>query len=158
MSELKKVERLLLSESTLTLATTAADGSPRAVALFYLLEPDLRIYWYSAGSSEHSRNLERNGAAAVAVYRHTAEWKKIRGVQMRGMAAKVKGRAARRAIAERYKERFRLGRMFDTAMARAKLYCFRPDWVRYIDNSKGLGNNFEICIPQSTRASRLRVD
>ena len=60
MTELELVERFLRSESTLALATTAADGSPRAAALFYLLQEDLRLCWFSSASSEHSRNLERD--------------------------------------------------------------------------------------------------
>jgi len=150
MSELELVERFLRSQSTLTLATTAGDGSPHAAALFYLLQEDLRLYWFSSASSEHSRNLERDGAAAVSVYRQTGEWRKIRGVQMRGTAAIVKGRAERSAIAGLYTERFHLGRLFEAGIARATLYCFRPDWVRYIDNSKGFGYKFELA-PQVTR-------
>jgi uncharacterized protein YhbP (UPF0306 family) len=146
MSELEMVERFLRSQSTLTLATTAPDGSPHAAALFYLLHENLRLYWFSSASSGHSRNLERD-AAAVSVHRHTDEWRKIRGVQMRGTAAKVKGRAARRAIAGLYMKRFRLGRLWEAGIARSTLYCFQPDWVRYIDNSKGFGYKFELALP-----------
>ena len=143
MSERELVERFLRSESTLALATTAADGSPQVAALFYLLQEDLRLYWFSSASSEHSRNLERDGAAAVSIFRPTDEWRKIRGVQMRGTATLVKGRAARRAIAGIYTERFHLGKLFEAAITRASLYRFQPDWVRYIDNSKGFGYKFE---------------
>jgi uncharacterized protein len=147
MTELDEVARFLRSHSTLALATVSAEGAPRAAALFYLFQDDWRLYWFSSTASEHSRNLKRDRAAAVSVYRPTADWRKIRGVQMRGTATPVTGRTLRRLIIRAYVERFRLGTLFRFAMARSTLYCFQPEWLRYIDNSKRFGYKFEIALP-----------
>ena len=62
---------------------------------------------------------------------------------MLGAVAVVAGRR-RRAIAEAYVERFRLGTLFQAAMVRSRLFVFHPRWVRYIDNSRGFGFKFEL--------------
>jgi uncharacterized protein YhbP (UPF0306 family) len=150
--KLELVAKLLDSETTLALATAMRDGSAGVAPLFYLPQEGLRLYWFSSSTSEHSRNLCESPRAAVTVYRRTAEWEKIRGVQMRGAVSAVSDRALRRTIAKAYEERFQLGKLFEVGMSRSTLYCFQPDWVRYIDNSRRFGFRFELSLP------RLRLD
>ena len=40
-------------------------------------------------------------------------------------------------------------------MSRSTLYCFQPDWVRYIDNSRRFGYRFRC---RSGCTGRLRLD
>lgn len=141
--QLEPVVELLRSQSTLALATCDADGTSRLAPLFYLPGENLRLYWFSSASSQHSRNLKRDPAAAVAIYRATEHWKEICGVQMRGTVAIVSDRARRKAIAWKYSERFHLGAVLDAAMSRSRLYEFQPSWLRYIDNTKRFGYKFE---------------
>lgn len=148
--DVKKIElvaALLKSQSTVALATSDADGSPRLAPLFYLPGEGLRLYWFSSASSRHARNLKRDPSAAVAVYRPTDEWKQICGVQMRGSVAVVKQRARRKQISAAYAERFGLGTLFEATMSRARLYEFRPRWIRYLDNSRRFGYKFEMTLP-----------
>jgi uncharacterized protein YhbP (UPF0306 family) len=140
------IAELLRSQSTLALATVAEDGAARVTPLFYLVDEDLRLYWFSSRASEHSKSLRKNPDVAVTVYRPTERWREIRGVQMRGVAAAVGDRARRRAIAEAYAERFGLGKALRAGMARCGLYTFEPRWARYIDNSRGLEGGFEVWI------------
>ena len=63
------IAAFLKSQSTLALATVAGDGSPRVTPLFYLVDDELRMYWFSSAASEHSKSLRRNPAAAAAVCR-----------------------------------------------------------------------------------------
>ena len=143
MERLELVAGFLKSGSTLALSTSDDAGSPGVAPLFYLPGDNLELYWFSSPRSGHSRNLKKDPAAAVAVYDHAATWEDIRGCQLLGAVAVVTGRP-RRAIAEAYAERFRLGLLFRGAMARSRLYVFRPRWVRYIDNSRGFGFKFEL--------------
>ena len=148
--DVKKIElvaALLKSQSSVALATSDADGSPRLAPLFYLPGEGLRLYWFSSATSRHARNLKRDPSAAVAVYRPTDEWKQICGVQMRGSVAVVKQRARRKQISAAYAERFRLGPLFEATMSRARLYEFRPRWIRYLDNSRRFGYKFEMTLP-----------
>jgi uncharacterized protein YhbP (UPF0306 family) len=131
--------KLIHSQNTLALATCDADGSPRIAPLFYLPGEELRVYWFSSARSAHSRNLKRDPRASVTVFAAAGCWQEIRGVQMRGSAQVVRDRGLRRPIAEAYTERFRLGKLFETVMARSSLYCFEPRSIRYLDNSRGFG-------------------
>ena len=144
--KLELVAGFLDAGSTLALATATPEGSACVAPLFYLPSEGLRLYWFSSRSSEHSRNLERNPHSSVTVYHSTARWQEIRGVQMRGDAVAVSDRALRRSIAAAYVERFHLGRLFEAAISKSTLYCFQPDWVRYIDNSVRFGFKFEMSL------------
>ena len=95
-----------------------------------------------------TRNLRRDPAAAVTIYRHTDSWREIQGVQMRGRAVRVASRTERGEVMAQYTERFRLGTMFELAMAGSRLYRFEPAWLRYIDNAKRFGYKFELTLPE----------
>ena len=153
---LEVIAQFLHGETTLALATVTREGSARVAPLFYLLQEGLNLYWFSSESSEHSRNLEQNRPAAVSVYRHTAEWKQIRGVQMRGTVSALPDRSVRSSIGKAYTERFHLGKRFAAAISTSILYRFQPDWVRYIDNSRRLGYHFEVSLePPCSAASSI---
>jgi uncharacterized protein YhbP (UPF0306 family) len=143
---LQRVVDFLETETTLALSTAAKDGCPCVAPLFYLPREGARLFWFSSPASRHSRNLRENPRAAGTVYCRTGDWKKIRGVQMRGSASRVSDPALRRAVAKEYKERFHLGTLFATAISKSTLYCFQPEWVRYIDNSRRFGYKFEMSL------------
>ncbi len=145
----EQVAAFLKSQSTLSLATTAADGTPHAAPLFYFADEQLRLYWLSSASSRHSRNLRHRPEAAVSMYAPTDDWKQIRGVQMRGSVVVVSARSGRGEIVAAYCDRFQLGASFQTAIARSRLYRLQPQWVRYLDNSKRFGYKFEFRVKAS---------
>lgn len=145
--KLDAIAALLHSQNTLTLSTCDEAGWPQATPLFYLADADLRLYWLSSANSEHSRHVVREPRVAAAVYREAASWKEIRGVQMRGAAAVVTDKLWRKDIVERYCERFHLSMFFRLAITQSELFCFRPSWVRYIDNGTRFGFKFEIALP-----------
>jgi uncharacterized protein YhbP (UPF0306 family) len=144
------VARLLQQQSTLALATTSADGTPHIAPLFYLAGDALRLFWFSSAASRHSRNLKRDPAAAVTVYRPTRQWREIRGVQLRGTVSVVRDPARRSAMAAAYSARFQLGTAFKAVQARSRLYEFQPSWIRYLDNSIRFGYKFEFSPPLPT--------
>ena len=137
------LSQFLKGQTTLALATSAGDGTPRIAPLFYYCGDDLRLYWFSSDSSEHSQNLARNNAAGITVYRSTDQWKGICGVQMRGRVSPVHDAEHRHIIEKAYIEHFHLGEAFQAEISKSNLYEFRPVWIRYIDNSKGFGYKVE---------------
>jgi uncharacterized protein YhbP (UPF0306 family) len=78
------------------------------------------------------------------VYRHAANWREIRGVQMRGSAQVVSDPLRRKALVDRYCERFALSALFRPIVAQSVLYELRPDFFRYLDNSRRFGYKFEL--------------
>lgn len=142
--EIEWIGDVLRTQSTLSLATVDDSGMPSVAPLFYIADGDLNLYWLSSDESEHSRNLRREPHVAVAVYPQTEDWKEIRGVQMRGVAAAVNDTVRRKALVKQYCERFRLGSILRLAIKRSTLYEFRPRSFRFLDNSKGFGYRFEL--------------
>ncbi len=142
--QLNLVAALLSEETTLSLATAGQDGEASVAPLFYIADAKLSLYWLSSESSQHSLNLERSPRAAATVYRKAAGWKEIRGVQMRGSAAKVTEPEPQARLIEAYCERFKLGRVLQLAARQSALYGFQPEFVRFIDNARGFGCKFEL--------------
>lgn len=146
---LRLVLALLRSQSTMMLSTCDDAGWPQATPLFYYVDDDLGLYWFSAAHSAHSRHVLREPRVAVAVSVPTEHWREIRGVQMRGEVSVITGQT-RNTIKALYFGRFDLGAMFRLAMAQSLLFRFQPSWIRYLDNSKGVGYKFEITLPART--------
>jgi hypothetical protein len=144
--ELETIAALLREESTLALATTDERGHPCVAPLFYIADEELTLFWLSSQSSLHSQNLKRTPMAAVTIYRHTENWKEIRGVQLRGSVTVIADPGRRRALIETYCERFQLGVLFTAAISQCSLYALRPVYFRYIDNSRVFGHKFEIAL------------
>ena len=142
--QLELITTLLREQTTLSLATTGEGGEPCVAPLFYIVDEELNLYWLSSESSQHSLNLLRTPRAAATVYRPAKSWKEIRGVQMHGAVSKVTEPERRAALVKAYCERFKLGRVFRLAIRRSALYAFQPDFIRYIDNAKAFGGNFEL--------------
>jgi uncharacterized protein YhbP (UPF0306 family) len=138
------IAALLRDQSTVALATVSAQGEPSVAPLFYIVDACLNLYWLSSPNCLHSRSLAANPAASAAVYRPTENWKEICGVQMRGRVETIFGPQQRNPLIKSYCERFGIGAVLRLAIRRSTLYAFRPDWFRYIDNSKHFGYNFEL--------------
>lgn len=143
------IRQFLRGENTVVLSTVSPAGQAQSAPLFYLLQEDpLELYWLSSPSSEHSANIEVHTSCSAAVFRSTDKWEEIVGVQMRGLVDLVKG-PKRKSIVKRYCDRYELGFLPSIAISRCSLYVFRPNWIRFLDNSKGFGYKYEIVIEGS---------
>jgi uncharacterized protein len=142
--QLEIIAGLLRAESTVALATVDEHGEPCVASLFYLVDGDMNLYWLSSAASMHSRNLGIDSTASAAIHRHTEHWKEICGVQMRGRVEVVSEAERRSTLLKVYCERFSLGSVLRMSIGRSTMYQFRPEWFRYIDNSKRFGYKFEV--------------
>jgi uncharacterized protein YhbP (UPF0306 family) len=131
----------------MTLSTCDDAGWPQATPLFYYVDDDLDLYWFSSMRSAHSKHVVREPRVAVTVFKPTEHWQDICGVQMRGDVVDVSG-PTRKKITALYCERFQLGAVFGLTITRSRLFRFRPSWIRYLDNAKGLGFKFEVTLPR----------
>lgn len=129
----------LLSLSTMTLATRAADGAPHAAPVYFAADDDLRFYFFSEADSQHAQDLAIDPRAAAALYPEATGWQDIRGVQLRGLAKPVGGGPQREAAWERYKAKFPFVQSLKSIVARNELFVFVPHWVRMVDNRLGFG-------------------
>lgn len=142
--KLRQIRDLLDRQMTLVLATADGDARPRSTPLFFICGDDLQLYWFSSRRSLHSRNCARSPLASVAVFSPADKWQEIRGVQFDGFVSVVADRILRRRLTGAYCEHFRLGDEFGGTIRRSALYCFRPQWARYLDNARGFGFRFEL--------------
>lgn len=144
MKKLERVRAFLRSQSTMNLATIDASHHPHSTPLFFVADDELRLYWFSSAGSAHSRQCSEHPSVSVSVYRNTEDWRKICGVQMRGIAAAVHDHATREPVEAGYIARFHLGAVPTIALQRSLLYRFTPTWIRFLDNSRRLGYKFEL--------------
>lgn len=136
---------LLDSQRTMVLSVALEGGGSHAAPLYFVRGEGFALYWLSSAESLHSREIERTGEAAAAVFRPSRKWTELRGLQMRGRAARVR---RNRALIEKYKAKFGLGGELDPVIAKSCLYVLRPCWMRLIDNRRGFGWNMEWEFPE----------
>jgi uncharacterized protein YhbP (UPF0306 family) len=66
-------------------------------------------------------------------------WQQIRGLQLRGMVMPIpEGEEWQRGWAC-YLKKFPFAAGLGDALARSRLYVFRPHWIRKIDNRRAFG-------------------
>ncbi|MCI0521928.1 MAG: pyridoxamine 5'-phosphate oxidase family protein [Chloroflexi bacterium] len=128
-----------LALSTMTLATSGADGAPHAAPVYFAAGEGMRLYFFSDIASQHSRDLAYNPHAAVAIYPECRGWQEIRGLQLRGAARAVADAAERRAAWRIYRAKFPFVRGLQAAVTASQLYLFTPRWARLTDNRRGFG-------------------
>jgi uncharacterized protein YhbP (UPF0306 family) len=136
--DLDPIRALLKETTTMVLATRMPDGTPRATPVFFATDESLRLIFLSDPASAHSRNLAASQHSSAAAYPEERDWRRLRGVQMMGLASALDGseaEAARRA----YARRFPFVTELAAGMAASRIYAFTPSWVRLIDNRRGFG-------------------
>ena len=131
--------RVLLEETTtMVLGTRMPDGTPRATPVFFATDDGLRPIFLSDPASVHCRNLAASPQASAAMYPEEGDWRKLRGVQMTGLARALDGSEAE-AARRTYARRFPFVAELASSMAASRMYAFTPSWVRLIDNRRGFG-------------------
>ncbi len=141
-ARLDKATRVALNEimgetPAFTLATLDPDGAPRATPLFFAAD-DLALIFLSDPASQHSCNLLADPRCAAALYPTVADWRTLRGLQMRGRARRMGAAETPRAL-QLYLRRFPFAADLAQAVQAAAPYRFQPDWIRRIDNRQGFG-------------------
>ena len=124
----------LLGASELCAVATV---TPRRAAYintaYFAWTPELRIVWLSDSHATHSRNVNANRSAAVAVYDSHQSWERPdRGIQLFGTAREARGSAAEHVYAERFPEYAK------TELGSYRLYELCPRRVKLFDE-KALG-------------------
>lgn len=138
------VAAYLREHHVMTLATLGADG-PWAAAVFYA-HVGVALFFLSAPTTRHARNLARDARCAATIQDDVADWQAVRGVQLEGRAQRLEGddaRAAQRLYGAKFPLIADLGRApLAIAQAFDKVAWYRLDAERlyFIDNSRGFGH------------------
>ena len=144
-----RVLAFLDEHHVMTLASAGADG-PWAAAVFYAFEDgddgELKLYFLSAPTTRHARNLARSPRAAATIQRDYDDWPGIRGLQLEGTVRKI-ARADEARVRARYRERYPLigggagvPRKILEALDKIRWYVFVPEDIYLIDNTLGFAH------------------
>jgi flavin prenyltransferase len=149
----EKIAVFLAEQTTLTLATTNADGSAHSCDIFYAQDSDLNLYLLSDPKTQHVQNILRTPRVSATVHGASRGWEGIRGAQMVADAERVVGTAERIRAHGLYVAKYPfvrqwLGSIDDLGKAIKKigvveLFKLRPRWLRWIDDTQGFGHKEE---------------
>jgi uncharacterized protein YhbP (UPF0306 family) len=136
----------------LSLATLGPEGI-WAAAVFYVND-GFTLYFLSAPTSRHCRNLEIAPRVAATIQEEYSDWREIRGIQLEGEAFRIAGPEQAAALL-RYGQKFPLvanlataPREIVSAFERIAWYKILPTRLYLIDNSRGLGHRDEVSLPR----------
>lgn len=98
------IQRFLATRQVVVLATLGVDGAPDAVPMWFLHDSDA-LFMLSVAGTTKIRNVRRD--ARVAVVADAGTRADIRGVTVQGRAELLDDSAGRRALVERFHEKYR---------------------------------------------------
>lgn len=139
----EKVLDYLDAHHAMTIASQGEEGV-WAAAVFYVND-GLRLYFLSAPTTRHSRNIAHDARIAITIQEDCADWPEIKGIQAEGRAVEIGGAEENRAR-ELYGQKYPVvGKVAQApafivkALAKVRWYRFEPESLYFIDNSAGFG-------------------
>lgn len=150
----ERVLDYLRTHHVMTLATEGDQG-PWAAAVFYVSD-GFTLYFLSAPSTRHCTGIARRARVAATIQEDHADWPRIKGIQLEGVASELGGADADRAR-QLYGDKYPIvGKLAQApaaiveALAKIRWYRVVPDRLYFIDNSAGFGHRDQI-IPEADR-------
>ena len=148
-----RVKNLILNNQTMTLAT-AIRNQAWAAPVFYVNKAS-SFYFFSNPNSRHIEDALASGQAACTIYEKNTSWQSLMGLQMAGKILMVPGGVEASKAILAYIKKFPLVKTFFPRIKdldlndfshkfHAKLYCFIPDSIFFMDNSVHFGFRTEI--------------
>ncbi len=126
--------------SSISLATVGADGQPHAASVYFAADPAREtLYFLSGVDTQHSLDVQTQPMAAATLSLPEPDWRKIRGLQLRGTVTPVLPGAEWDRAWQLYTEKFSFVRELKAIVEKNGFYAFRPRWFRRIDNRQSFG-------------------
>ncbi|MFH2057880.1 MAG: pyridoxamine 5'-phosphate oxidase family protein [Pseudomonadota bacterium] len=142
------------TQHVMSLATSSNTGAWAAPVYYYFMDMD--FFFFSNESSQHIKDaLTSDMLCAASIFEDQrrfdqTRFDQIRGLQMSGKIDQVHSKIKALKAAIGYIKRFKIkaGKPdilnFIETQYHAKLFCFSPHQIFFMDNSKGFGNRQEI--------------
>ncbi|KAA3644744.1 MAG: hypothetical protein DWQ07_15155 [Chloroflexi bacterium] len=148
--QISAAHRKLLNEyldlSTMTLGTVGQDGQAHVAPVYFVADENIDLYFFSKPDSQHIQDLEGNPSAAISIYPECFDWQEIRGVQMQGSVGSNIPRKKEKQLIKLYSEKFPFVSGLKIAFTENRMYQFRPEWVRVVDNRVQFGHKTEFSL------------
>lgn len=148
-----RVRNLILNNQTMTLATTGKNKA-WAAPVFYVNNGS-SFYFLSSPNARHIEEALVSGQVACTIYAEGDSWQSLMGLQMSGKILMVPGGVEATNAILAYVNKFPIVKTFFASIKKinlnnfyskfhAKLYCFIPDFIFFMDNSVHFGFRTEI--------------
>jgi uncharacterized protein len=155
---LSRAKALIADQRTLVLSTSVND-SPWTAPVYYVYAAP-GFFFFSSPRSRHTTHALQNKSAAAAIFKDSAKWEQIEGLQMSGNLEEVTGKIKTAKITGRFLLKFPFARSFlgdasDEIQTgfnirnRVCLYAFLPDQVYFTSNRLGFGQRFAVSLDHS---------
>ena len=149
-----RVAAYLHEHHVMTLATHG-NGDIWAAAVFYV--NDLYdFYFLSSPTSRHCRNLAKDPRVSATIHQDCADWARIKGVQLEGIASEIGDNELQR-VRGLYGKKFPVIRdlaqapvALAQAMDKVRWYKVVAERLCFIDNAAGFGHRDVIEVPRRT--------
>jgi uncharacterized protein YhbP (UPF0306 family) len=148
-----RVENLIQNNQTMTIAT-AINHQAWATPVFYVNKGPC-LYFFSSPNSRHIKEALESGQAACTIFAQDAIWQNLMGLQMSGKVETISGSVEASKVILAYGKKFSLVKKLFSSIKNitlndfsnklnAKLYCFIPESILFMDNSIHFGFREEI--------------
>lgn len=142
----RDIEAFLAAYHVMSLATLADNATVHAASLFYAVD-GLSLVWTSDPAARHSRHLEASRKVAATVAPDCADFRFVHGVQIGGIACRLRSDADVERASSRMRQRYPfLDQLaggppaLREAYAKAGFYRLDPERITLIDNAQGFGH------------------
>lgn len=144
MTQTTKTEVLqfLKAHPECVLATVSPDGEPEAATVLFAVDDDFTFYFGTSDKYRKYHNLQRNKQAAVVV---GVQMKEPKSAQVEGMMEPIEGEAEIAKVKVFFAEANPAMKPF--LAWPLKFFCLKPVWLRFLDETKGVAENFQQIIP-----------
>ena len=140
MSILERVLDLLKTHDKMKVATVRADGFPQATTVNYVNE-GLVIYFGCGVRSQKARNIVRDDRVSLAIDHEYADWSKIQGLSMGGIAERVSDIQDIERIGDLFTRKFpQLSGFRPEDLLGTAFFRVTPKVISVLDYSKGFGH------------------
>jgi uncharacterized protein len=144
----RSILEYLAAHNSMTIASSHRNV-PWASAVFYASDV-FTLYFLSNPKSRHGTNIAENSRVSVAIHEDYSEWRAIKGIQLEGLAERVRSPKAMLQFWELYRKKFPFVEAFfkpgplrevvQSKLAGIRIYRVIPNAIWYLDNSQGFGH------------------
>jgi uncharacterized protein YhbP (UPF0306 family) len=138
---METLQKFILEHNTMTLATVGNKVASAAAVFYAPVKNNTSLIFVSSPESEHILNCKVEPHCAITIQEDGLKWRVIKGAQLKGTV-----NVAEEKYWTNYFELYPYIKSDETlskALEKVKLYEFKIEWARLIDNSKEFGNRKE---------------
>ncbi len=159
----EEVQAYLRAHHTMTIATVSGN-QPWVATLFYA-HREFTLYFVSDPGSRHSLELAASPKVAATISEDYGDWRRIKGIQLEGVAQPVSARREQVAALAAYVAKFPFVAGFFPAAGldlsrmsiggrpvSVRLYKVVPGRLLYLDNEKGFHHREELVLGEGAGA------